>query len=697
MIGSPRVGAKENSEKESFQQPKVGARLGLFWRAWERYQIDPWVLSVLKEGYKIPFHQPPPLSPIPQEFPSYLGNQEKHSSLQKEVLDMINKGAIEEISYIDPGFYNRLFLVQKASGAWRPVLDVSRLNKFVIKTKFSMETIQSVLDSIQQDDWMISIDMKDAYFHVPIHPESRPYLRFCFDNKIFQFRALCFGLSTAPQVFTRVLAPLSKIVHLAGFRMILYLDDWLVIGKTKEELLKAKKFILNLVQELGIVLNLEKSVLEPSQVTSYLGVQINSSTLWASPTEKRVNNALSLISEFVSCGAKPAKSWQSLLGHMSSLEKLVPGARIRMRSLQFHLNREWDRVSQSALISIPPSLFPDLSWWNNKERLSRGISLRPKTPHLQLFSDASRKGWGAVIEDLHLSGKWSQEQQSEHINLLELRAVWIALQQAIDLVKGKVVSVFSDNKTALAYIAKQGGTKSWPLFNLVKDLFVWLESHNICLIPQFISGERNVVADSLSRKGQVIPTEWTLHHEVCQRIWRLWGQPSVDLFATSLNKRLQNYMSPHADPQAVAVDALLQDWSNADLYAFPPFAILRKVINKFRNSPNSRMTLIAPWWPQREWFPDLIALVVEEPRQLPLRQDLLTQPLGRALHQNLPMLHLTAWRLSTISSDSGNFQTRWQSQFIEQEGSQLMPSTNKDGVISCLGAGLGNYLPPDLP
>ena len=208
----------------------VGARLHGFWGIWEQKGAEPWVVEVLKEGYSIPFEHQPPTTDVPQEYPSYLGNKEKFQALQAEVLEMLQKGAIEPVTQLGPGFYNRLFLVKKASGAWRPVLDVSRLNKFVKKTRFSMETTQSVISAIRREDWMVSMDMKDAYFHVPIHPESRKYLRFVFNGKTYQFRALCFGLSTAPQVFTRVLAPFAKFVHLAGIRIILYLDDWLVMA-----------------------------------------------------------------------------------------------------------------------------------------------------------------------------------------------------------------------------------------------------------------------------------------------------------------------------------------------------------------------------------------------------------------------------------------------------------------------------------
>ena len=632
------------NETQSPQQPQVGARLSLFWENWAQHQVDPWVLQVLKEGYQIPFHHPPPLSPNPIDYPSYKGNKAKFLALQEEVFSMLSKKAIEVIETKTPGFYNRLFLVMKASGTWRPVLDVSRLNKFVTKTKFSMETTQSVLQSIQKGDWMVSMDMKDAYFHIPIHPESRKYLRFTFDSKVYQFRALCFGLSTAPQVFTRVLAPLAKIIHLAGFKIVLYLDDWLVIGRTREEVLRAREFVLKLTLELGIIINKEKSCLVPSQIIEYLGLVIDTHRFWVSPTKKRVESARLILTEFLGSDEQQARSWQSLLGHLSSLEKLVPGARLRMRPLQFFLNKTWNRISQQTWIPIPQDLKSELIWWAEQGRIEQGLSLQKKNPSHKLFSDASREGWGATIGGHHLSGKWSPSEKKLHINILELKAIWLALQEVLPIVKGQTIAVFLDNTTALSYIRKQGGTKSWSLFRLVQEMILWLEKNNVNLLPQFIQGSRNSVADALSRKGQILATEWILHQDVCLMLWKMWGRPMVDLFATSLTKRLPLYMAPHSDPMAIATDAMLQSWSNLDAYAFPPFAMIRQVLNKFKESTNCKLILIAPWWPQREWFPDLQELAVEAPKLLPLRPDLLAQPLIRARHPNLRMLRLAAWR-----------------------------------------------------
>ena len=96
----------------------MGARLQEFWETWEGKSVDPWVVSVIRDGYQIPFlnHRLPPLSPLPRDFPSYLGSREKFLALQKEVQEMLAKQAIERVTTIDPGFYNRLFLVPKKGG-----------------------------------------------------------------------------------------------------------------------------------------------------------------------------------------------------------------------------------------------------------------------------------------------------------------------------------------------------------------------------------------------------------------------------------------------------------------------------------------------------------------------------------------------------------------------------------------------------
>ena len=127
-------------------------------------------------------------------------------------------------------------MVWTTAGPWGPVIDLSLLNRFVDISHFRMETIQSVLMSVRQGDWMASIDLWEASLQVPVHPEPRRFLRFVAHGRAYQFTALCFGLSTAPQVFTRVMATVSVVLQSLGIRMLRYLDDWLVLASSWEAL-----------------------------------------------------------------------------------------------------------------------------------------------------------------------------------------------------------------------------------------------------------------------------------------------------------------------------------------------------------------------------------------------------------------------------------------------------------------------------
>ena len=131
---------------------------------------------------------------------------------------MAQKGAIETVHSPSEGFYSRLFLVPKKRG-WRPVINLVPLNDFLYVTKFRMETTASVIHILRRVDFMVSIDLQDAYFQIPVHQSARRYLRFCLRGKVFQFKALYFGLATAPQVFKKVSEwahPGHKVTPLPG-------------------------------------------------------------------------------------------------------------------------------------------------------------------------------------------------------------------------------------------------------------------------------------------------------------------------------------------------------------------------------------------------------------------------------------------------------------------------------------------------
>ena len=427
--------------------------------------------------------------------------------------------------------------------------------------------------------------------------------------------------------------------------MLRYLDDWLVQASSREACIQARNIALELCLDLGIRVNLEKSNLTPAQSATYLGMVIDASVLRASPTPERRERLLALLQEFLSSELQPASFWRVLLGHLSSLTQLIPGGRLRMRSLQFALRSQWDpsRQEDTHLVSWDEVCLQDLVWWADGSKLDQGTSLESVSPDLMFWSDASDMGWGAHLQGDVVSGLWSEEEKTYSINWRELRAVRLGLLHFEDRLQGCPVALFCDNTTAIAYLRKQGGTVSSWLNEEAQAVLRWAEQKDVLLLPQFIMGSANVVADALSRRGQVITSEWTLCQEEVNHLLRKWPA-TIDLFATSKNYRLPVYFSPLHDPMAAGVDSLLQSWNHLQAYAFPPFNLLRQVLNKVRQSEGLEVTLIAPFWPQREWFPDLL---VDVPLTLPERNDLLRQPHFHRFHRGLPVLRLHAWRLSS--------------------------------------------------
>ena len=118
----------ERSEVPRLQETNVGAKLLRFWEAWKNYEVEPWVVKVLQEGYKIPFKSLPPLSTTPVAMTAYAQGSERFLALQEEVDSLLSKSAVDQLEIPGPGYYSRLFVATKASGGWRPVLDVSPLN-----------------------------------------------------------------------------------------------------------------------------------------------------------------------------------------------------------------------------------------------------------------------------------------------------------------------------------------------------------------------------------------------------------------------------------------------------------------------------------------------------------------------------------------------------------------------------------------
>ena len=531
----------------------VGARLQQFWKKWETLGASPKVIRILREGYTLPFRFRPNLTRSPMVISKYV-NPQRQAFLLEALTQLTNKNAVEPVTnQTSLGFYNRLFWVPKPNNRWRPILDLSTLNTFLNTESFKMETPETIRTSLQAGEWVTSIDFKDAYFHIPIHSQSRKYMRFHIQGHSYQFKALPFGLSTAPMEFTVVAKEVKLMALQQGIRIHQYLDDWLVRASTLHTCLQHTQTLVTLCQELGWLVNKEKSELAPKQVFNFVGYQFDLKEGKVRPTEDRWQALTDKIRSMMSDPVCPVRKFMSLIGLLTATEKQVHLGRLHMRPIQWHLKNNW-RVPESLekVIPVPKSLHPHLRWWLEEVNVLLGQPLHPLKHALQIFTDASNEGWGAHLDDHTARGTWSLPESKLHINHLELKAVFLALKEFRTLVCNKTVLIATDNTTVVAYINKEGGMKSGSLCALLWRILSWCTRQQVTLRARHIPGRLNVIADKLSRLGQTIQTEWSLHPAVFQAVCARWHQPKVDLFATRFNNKLPQFVSPVPDPQAWA-------------------------------------------------------------------------------------------------------------------------------------------------
>ncbi len=534
---------------------------------------------------------------------------------------------------------------------------------------------------------------------MPIRRSSRKFLRFVSEGKCFQFKVLPFGLSTAPRVFTILMEAVASAARRMGVSLLQYLDDWLLVNPSRELLLLNLSTLWDLIISLGLIPNLEKSELIPSQNFCYVGMNFLTDLTILRVPEGRIASTLAVVFKVLDATSLSARSLLSLLGTLSSTADLLALGRLHLRPLQVYLLYLWRPHVMPLEQMIPLSgLFKrHLRWWAQEHRYLEGVPMVVPPPALFLTTDASQSGWGASLDPMGrlYQGTWSPEEVDLHINLLEMRAIYLALVQAGPLVSFQVVMVSTDNTTVVSYLQKQGGTHSVSLCLQTREILLWCQTHGVILQIRHIPGRLNALADSLSRSSKPVLAEWSLERSVCRRLLTRWGDPWVDLFATRLNSKLPLYVSPAPDPGAWAVDAMSLSWNHLDGYAFPPFIMVPRVLAKVRQE-EARLTLVAPCWPTRQWFSLLLELLTELPVVLPAFPRLLSQHGGQTLHSNVHMLNLHAWRLSGIPSEQRAFQLKLRRSYRNLTGPPRLSAMTLSGEPGPIGV-IGRVLIHSIP
>ena len=629
----------------------VGGRLKFFSRQWRKITCDPAILEMV-DGWEINFHTRPQHSVARQ---INLSGAEQ-AAVDQEIESMLKKGAISEANSEQGQVLSGIFLRDKKDGSSRPILNLKCLNNHIPYVHFKMESLKNVKDMLRQGDLMVKIDLKDAYFTLPLHPKSRKYVRFQWGRKIYQFLCLCFGLGPAPRLFTKLMKVPIALLRRLKIRLIIYLDDILIMGSSAEEILMARDTVIYVLQ--AFVINWAKSVLEPAQEMEFLGIMINSVEMSMLLTEEKISKLSKLCKDTLTSGKITVKKMGSLLGKLIATAAAVTPCMLQVRFMQqLHIQAVRDQRIWSDLIWLDQKASLELKWWIGNLQLREGKPILTAPPDLVIHSDAAKTGgWGAECRGVQTGGQWSRMEAKLHINELEMIAAELAIKTFQRMFpKTRSILLKIDNMSALSYIIKMGGTGNVELIEGAKRIWDFLLPLGITLTAEYIPTKLNVDADFQSRNVED-SSEWKLNPEICKEVVLKMGRPQVDLFASRTSHQLNPYMSLKADPSCWAVDALQQDWAHLFPYAFPPFNLIGRVLKKVRDQ-KINMILIAPLWVSQPWYPSLLEMAIQEPILVPWGEDVLQNPQGEKHPLVLNgSLHLTAWLVSGQVQRVRNFQ-----------------------------------------
>ena len=374
----------------------------------------------------------------------------------------------------------------------------------------------------------------------------------------------------APYIFTKVMKPVFTMLRKDGVCSLYYIDDSIFTNSDPERLHLQTLQAIHVLESLGFVLNYKKSICCPTSCIQHLGFLIDSQSMTVSLPGDKLLRLTTLCNEMLSSDTVCVRKIAQATGLIVSSFLAFPYGQLHYRDLEMF--KVWCLEQDPCYdrqVVLSSAARRELRWWLGKAHSSNGKLIG----HIlgidshadDLFTDASKSGWGAALVRsgkviAKCSGEWTPAESKKHINILELMAIHFGLC-SLGAKMSTEVCVNCDNTTAIAYVNRFGGCHSIELNALSKTIWQWCIDHGIHIQATHVAGCDNVMADSLSRNFNA-NIEWSLEEEVFHRVCERFGMPSVDLFASRINHKLPVYFPWHVDPGCAGVNALGISWDN---------------------------------------------------------------------------------------------------------------------------------------
>jgi len=590
--------------------------------SWELLGADPELVDALRYG--VTPEMVAPVAPYDMGGLWLEGEQlQAWEELRDRYLEMDAIKVVDKLEYC-----NKAFLEPKPRGGYRLVVDLRPFNSGNREYPTEFDHIYSLAQSLEPEDRLASFDLKDGYFHMYIHPDYQKYFGFRVNGVNYVHMALPFGWSGSPAWFMRLsrqvgawmACPPTFSVGGTSFgfkhaiRHRVLLDDFLLMFRAADDAEGAVRYTQALLGFLGLEANEQKSHWEVTQVLEHLGLIVDTLQGKFFIPEGKVQAikacAKAVLSE-VGRGARwvPTRLAARMAGLSVCVSLAFKGARLFAQGLYDSLKGKsgWFgkvRLSHQAVRDVQAlAKFP--SRWN-------GAPIWTPAGDVQLISDASDVGWGALVKQGpkvvgRVQGRWSRYMAGQHIMVRETAAVRLGLRSFLPVCAGKVVEAVVDNSASF-YGVKHWASRSQGLMGQMRKIFSLLDREEITLVPRLIKSAANP-ADALSRFKK--DAEWSLQERSFGLLEGLYGPHSIDLFAEAGNAKVGRFFSMMGGDGALGPDALQQCWGGENAYAAPPWKLISKVLDKLAGSQGVSCTLVLPDLPGSVWYARALGMACE--------------------------------------------------------------------------------------
>lgn len=306
---------------------------------------------------------------------------------------------------------------------------------------------------------MAKVDLRKGFHQFPIHPDFTWMLGYSFEGKVYRYIRLPMGLNMAPYFFCRCTQALADALTERGIILLVYVDDFLIFGRSKLECQEALEICLAFFEELGVHVKHEKTVL-PCQSLTYLGILIDIPSHTVSIPPDKLSEIRLAINSVFGLRALSYKKLASLIGKLSFAARCVQASRPFLRRM-WNLIKTVKSGFRNSRIVLSNSFWLDLHWWNQFLESWNGVSFwsfhgSASSADITMYSDASATGFGVHFLDSSFYGHWNNRQISRSSQWRELKSISICLKALPSVFAHRSVWVYTDNQ-AVSYIIKNGG------------------------------------------------------------------------------------------------------------------------------------------------------------------------------------------------------------------------------------------------